>query len=236
MALLDPSPHLTLNFEESLPIPVHVGEGSQQRVFYAHELLLTTSSEYFRTALQSNFIDRQQKMCHFPEDDPRIFHAFVQFLYKGKWDVKLIQRPPYNGDIWQEFHVLRAQCFVLANKLLAPSFKKYIVYRSACLLRAGSGPQPTMSTMLLMSDIVYRGTLPEDGHAMRDLLAAYCASRLRTTGQETTRGALGHWDTTDRIALAESQQVEFIADVMGKVQGAPCLDPEEFMRLHCSKA
>ena len=93
MDLLGPSPHLTPNFYKPLPIPIFVGEGNQQRVFYAHELLLTTSSEYFRTALQSNFIEGQQKTCHFPEDDPRTFDVFLQYLYKGNWSLKLTQPP-----------------------------------------------------------------------------------------------------------------------------------------------
>ena len=143
MVSLDPSPHLTPNFHESLPIPIYVGEGSQQRVFYAHELLLTTASEYFRIALQSNFIEGQQKKCHFPEDGPRTLHAFVQYLYKGSWDLRLTQ-PPSSDDL-QQFHILRAQCFVLANKLLAPGFKKYVVYRSTCLLTLAHNPEPTMS-------------------------------------------------------------------------------------------
>lgn len=234
MVSLDPSPHRTPNFQESLPISIYVGKGIQQHVFYAHELLLTTTSDSFRTALQSNFIEGQQKKCHFPEDDPRTFHAFVQYLYGGCWDLRLVQ--PSSLDDWQEWHVLRTRCFVLANKLLAASVKKYAVYRSACFLQPAKVDQPTMSTMLTMSDIVYRGTLPKDGGAMRDLLAAYCASRLGTNGQEARKEVAGLWDTTDRRALAESQQVEFIADVMCKVRAAPSLDLKEFMSLHYPKA
>ena len=90
--------------------------------------------------------------------------------------------------------------------------------------------------MLTMSDIVYRGTLPEDGRPMRNLLAAYCASRLGNNGQEARKEGAGLWDTTDTKALAESQQVDFIADVMCKVRAAPSLDPEDFMRSQYSKA
>ena len=89
--------------------------------------------------------------------------------------------------------------------------------------------------MLTMSDIVYRGTLPVDGRAVRDLLAAYCASRLGTNGQEARKEGAGLWDMTDRKALADSQQVEFIADIMYKVRAAPSLDPGEFMRSQYSK-
>ena len=158
----------------------------------------------------------------------------MQYLYKGSWDLRLTQ-PPSSDDL-QQFHILRAQCFVLANKLLAPGFKKYVVYRSTCLLTLAHNPEPTMSTMLTMSDIVYSGTLPEDGRPMRNLLAAYRASRLGTNGQEARKEGAGLWDTTDTKALAESQQLEFIADIMCKVQAAPSLDLVEFMRSQYSKA
>ena len=123
MVSLDPSTHPTPNFYESLPTPIYIGEGSQQRVFYAHGLLLPTTSEYFRATLHSNFIKGQQKKCHVSEDDPRAFHSFIQYLYKEAWDLRLTQPSTSKDDIWHEWHILRAQCFVLANKLLAPSVK-----------------------------------------------------------------------------------------------------------------
>ena len=74
-----------------------------------------------------------------------------------------------------------------------------------------------MSMIFVMSDIVYRGTLPENGRVMRDLLVAYCSSRFRTSVQEPVVGSSRHWDENDEKALAMSQQVGFIADVMCKV-------------------
>ena len=235
MAIPDQHPpaHLKLNFHESLPIPLFVGEGDQQRVFYVHETLLTTVSEYFRTALQGNFIEGQEKICRFPEDNVPAFYAFVQFLYKGTYKCSTAH-PDGNQQSWFRLH---ARCFALGNKLVAPSFKKYVVYRCASVLASGRCPEtPTIPTMLAMADDIYSGTLPEDGHDMRDLLAEYCASRFGRVKREDGDGSPACWETADIRALVESQQEEFITDVMSKVGAAPNINAVEFMKRHYPKA
>ena len=78
MGIHHPSPHLTPKYQESPLIPLTIGGGEEQRIFYIHETLLTTASEYFKTALRSSFSEGQQKTYYLPEDDPCAFRAFVQ--------------------------------------------------------------------------------------------------------------------------------------------------------------
>ena len=123
MGLNHPPPHLTPNYQESPPNPLTIGDGEEQRIFYIHETLLTTASECFKTALSSSFSEGQQKTCYLPEDYPCAFRAFVQYLYKGEYNVRTVW-PFGEGGGQQSWCLLHAECFALGNKLLAPAFKR----------------------------------------------------------------------------------------------------------------
>lgn len=229
MELLDPSPHLIANFHHSHPIPLVVGEGDEQQVFYVHETLLVATSEYFRVALQSNFTEGQEKQCSLPDDDSDAFHSFVQYLYKGDYRVTLA-RPAVEGGEQQYWFLLHARCFALGSKLVTPSFKKYVVYQLARVLRKGHDP-PTMGTILAMARVVYEDTLPQDARPMRDLLASYCASRLGGKGGHAAEHA---WKPLEIEWLIKCQQTELIMDIMGMIRGPSSIDVEAFMRQHYS--
>ena len=233
MESIDSSPHLTPKYEESLPIPLTIGNGQEQRVFYVHETLLTTVSHYFKIVLKSNFSEGQQKSCPFPEDDPCAFRAFVQYLYKGEYDVETVWPSTEGGEQQSWFH-LHAQCFALGNKLVAPSFKKHVVCRLADVLKSTlkSDYSPTMRTILLMPKTVYDGTLPKDGWDMRDLLATYCASRLGSNKDYDDKGRSICWEPTEIRMVAESQLEEFIGDVLCKVRPYSRFNAVDFTRLH----
>ena len=233
MELLDPSPHLITKFQNSPAIPLVVGEGDEEQVLYVHETLLVATSVYFRIALQSNFTEEQEKRCSFPNDNLYAFHCFVQYLYKGEYTVATAW-PASEGGEQQSWFLLHTHCFALGNKLVTPSFKKYVVYRLARVLQA-SDP-PTMETLLAMARIVYEGTLPQDGHAMRDLLALYYASRLGGEGGHCAEPDSMCWRPVEIEDLMENQQTEFIVDVLKKVRGSSSVDVGKFMRHHYKKA
>ena len=96
-------------------------------ISYIHETLLTTASEYFQTAQSSSFSEGQQKTCYLPEDDPRAFRAFVQYLYKEEYTVRTVW-PFGEGGGQQSWFLLHADCFALENKLLGPAFKTQVVW------------------------------------------------------------------------------------------------------------
>lgn len=233
MEFLDPSPHSTLKYQESLPIRLTIGDGEEQRIVYVHETLLTTVSEYFKIALNSNFSEGQQKSCIFPEDDPCAFRAFVQYLYTGKYEVNIVWPSTEGGEQQSWFH-LHAQCFALGNKLVAPSFKKYVVCQLAAVLERTlkSDLSPMMGTILLMAKTVYDGTLPKDGWEMRDLLATYCASRLGSNEDHNDNGQSTGWNLTEIKMFAKSQLEEFIGDVTCKVRPCSKFNAVEFAGLH----
>ncbi|KAG6997727.1 hypothetical protein G7Y79_00038g074860 [Physcia stellaris] len=234
MDQLDRSPHLITKFHNSPAIPLVVGEGDEEQILYVHETLLVTTSEYFRVALQSNFIEGQEKRCSFQDDKPYAFHCLVQYLYKGDYNVTTAW-PAAEGGEQQSWFLLHAHCFALGNKLVTSSFKKFVVYRLAGVLQNADDP-PTMETLLAMARIVYEGTLPQDGHAMRDLLALYYASRLGGEGGHCAKPDSMCWKPVEIEGLMNNQQTEFIVDVLKRVRGSSSVDVGKFMRHHYKKA
>ena len=86
--------------------------------------------------------------------------------------------------------------------------------------------------MLRMAKTVYDGTLPKDGWDMRDLLAAYCASRMGSNENHDFNDRSTCWEPTDVRLLAESQLEEFIGDVMCKIRPGSKFNSGEFIMLH----
>lgn len=91
---------------------------------------------------------------------------------------------------------------------------------------------PTMGTLLAMARIVYEGALPQDGHAMRDLLALYYASRLGGEGGRQAEQESLCWKSSEIEELKKNQQTELIVDVLKKVGGSSGLDLATFMKQH----
>ncbi|KEY67639.1 hypothetical protein S7711_07837 [Stachybotrys chartarum IBT 7711] len=68
----------------SMPMPVHVGEGSARQTFYVHRDILC-KSEWFQAAMCGPFKEANEGEVNLPEEDPAIFHFLVAFLYEDKF-------------------------------------------------------------------------------------------------------------------------------------------------------
>ncbi|RIA90440.1 BTB/POZ protein, partial [Glomus cerebriforme] len=83
---------LSQNFETLLKnsnnndVIINVGSESNSKTFYAHSLILTSQSTYFRTALSSNWIKKDDDMniiFEKPNVSPKIFETILRHLYCG---------------------------------------------------------------------------------------------------------------------------------------------------------
>ncbi|RAL63259.1 hypothetical protein DID88_004336 [Monilinia fructigena] len=63
-------------------IPIRVGAHAQ--TFYVHRDILT-KSEYFRKALDGEFIEAAAQAIDLPEEDPTLFEFVIAFLYESKY-------------------------------------------------------------------------------------------------------------------------------------------------------
>ncbi len=215
MAQFDVPPYRLPWFRTSPPISVIVDKPPNQKTFYVHSSLLTHSSQYFCTVLNSMFKEGETKICYLEEDDASAFDLYVQYLYTNKYDVTLTV-PHGDGGTEPMYYRMHAAAYALGNKLVAPKFKKLVLFNFASVLEPGRAID--MKLVLDMAITIYEGTSTHDGHEMRLILAKYCASRFKKLDKDAS-GVTEAWSEGDITAFVDAQLIEFIADVLGEVQG-----------------
>lgn len=68
---------------------VTISVGPSQRLFAAHEDVLS-KSPYFAQACLAQFFESSGKRIELPTDEPEVFSAVLEYLYKGDYSPKLI--------------------------------------------------------------------------------------------------------------------------------------------------
>ncbi|KAF2432832.1 hypothetical protein EJ08DRAFT_695232 [Tothia fuscella] len=77
------SPNLT-----SAIITIVVGQ--DQRLFAAHQDVLSYSP-FFYAALQDQFFEANARRINLPDEEPEVFSAILEYLYKGDYSPRLLQ-------------------------------------------------------------------------------------------------------------------------------------------------
>jgi hypothetical protein len=81
---LAPSPIVTLTV------------GREGRLFAAHEDVLC-QSPYFEAACRGRFFDAQSKRISLPDEEPEVFSAILEYLYKGDYYPRLLHNKQRNS-------------------------------------------------------------------------------------------------------------------------------------------
>jgi hypothetical protein len=81
---LAPSPIVTLTV------------GREGRIFAAHEDVLC-QSPFFTRACQGQYLDAQSKRISLPDEEPEVFSAVLEYLYKGDYYPRLLQNKHRNS-------------------------------------------------------------------------------------------------------------------------------------------
>jgi hypothetical protein len=211
-------------FYNSPIVEVVVGAKGEARTFYLHKSLVMNHSKYFATCLRSNFIEGKIGAVTLDEDDPTAFDAFAQWLYAREYEITKVKGTDQK-ELQVAWYMLHAQAYALGNKLMADDFKTDIVKKTARML--GDYDDIPMSLVIDMARVIYDGTSDKDGREMRELIAAYCASR---TGKAQRDDFDFNLDTRRFFSAAEvkeltdCQQTDFLADVMILLKPAPRLE------------
>ena len=223
MAQVEVTPHELLRYSTSPPVTITVDEPPNQRTFYVNSALLIHASQYFRTALKSNFKEGETQICRLEEDNADAFDLFVQYLHSTDYDVTLAFSKE-EGGTGPMYYRMQAAAYALGNKLVAPKFKRLVL----CKLAMAMGPGKTinMKCVVDMAATVYHGTSTDDGQEMRTVMAKYCASRFgKSVEDETSKANNGRWNKVQITTFAECQLSEFISDVLLELQGAESWSP-----------
>lgn len=95
--------------------------GNQQKLeeFKVHEALIRASSPFFDKALTGPWIEASQRLVKLPEDEPKAFALYINWLYSGKV-------PAHSEDANTDYnHLLNA--YTLAERLLDTEFHNAVI-------------------------------------------------------------------------------------------------------------
>jgi hypothetical protein len=70
--------------------------GREGRLFAAHEDVLR-QSPFFDAACRENFFDAQSRRISLPDEEPEVFSAVLEYLYKGDYNPRLIHNRQRNS-------------------------------------------------------------------------------------------------------------------------------------------
>ncbi|GBC01602.1 hypothetical protein RclHR1_04260002 [Rhizophagus clarus] len=78
-----------LNDSDDYNVIIQVGENQNTKEFRAHSVILRARSSYFRGALSSNWITKQNNMIMFnkPNVTPIVFDMILKYIYTGELDL-----------------------------------------------------------------------------------------------------------------------------------------------------
>ncbi|KAF2124707.1 hypothetical protein P153DRAFT_400795 [Dothidotthia symphoricarpi CBS 119687] len=112
---------------DSTPITVFVGHTESR--FSVHECLLTTDSEFFKSALSKEWKENLERIVKLPEAKPEAFHLYAKWLYSGKvYSGKVYSSK--NNDTYEKNNIeynnewsRLVDCYKLGDFLLSLDFK-----------------------------------------------------------------------------------------------------------------
>jgi hypothetical protein len=216
-------------FYHTPSVPITVGSEDRQKTFYVHKDQLVHKSAYFRTSLESEFVEGRTQQVLLDQDDPDVFDIFVQWIYQGDYDVQMAIPKEKGGteDTWYEFH---ARAYSLGNRLVAPDFKKMIAKKLATALERYD--DLAMALVIKMAEIIYDGTSSEDGVEMRSLLAMYCGSRIGPQPPQPFKvDPRRYFSKEELYELAHCDRQDFVADVLCNVNAGARLGAQDASQL-----
>ncbi|CAH0039454.1 unnamed protein product [Clonostachys rhizophaga] len=89
--------HQPSNPQSTAPSPiVTLTVGREGRLFAAHEDVLR-QSPFFTAACSENFFDAQNRRISLPDEEPEVFSAVLEYLYKGDYYPRLIHNRQRNS-------------------------------------------------------------------------------------------------------------------------------------------
>lgn len=94
---------LQRSLEETLPVKKNLNSpivtltvGHEGRVFAAHEEVLC-QSPFFEQACRDQYLEAQSKRISLPDEEPEVFSAILEYLYKGDYYPRLLHNKHRNS-------------------------------------------------------------------------------------------------------------------------------------------
>ena len=180
-------------------ISIVVGSVESEATFIVHERLICETSEFVKRAMGGEWKESRQRLIRLPDQSPRVFHIYVQWLY-----LHVLPTRDDSEHSYGEYDQL-ARAYILGDILLDTSFRDAVIDAMA---RQGFDPESrtvdyrayirehrgVMRCKAIAGGLVYRA---REGNMAEDMGARQSGERLLlrpcscTTRQETKDGKEG---------------------------------------------
>lgn len=159
-----------------------------QRTFYIPKSLLSEQSSFFRVACKGPWKEGRENRITLPEDDPRIFASFVDFMRSNIYSVN-------TQAVGFQFVLFNAMAWVLGDKLGAFAFRDAALRKLHCSFYCNARIQGSHANISPISatdiDYVCTHTLPH--------------SNLRALFFDAVAA---HWTQVDVVNIAHTMDVD----------------------------
>ncbi|KAK5121084.1 hypothetical protein LTR85_005568 [Meristemomyces frigidus] len=164
--------------------------GPSRRLFAAHEDVLA-KSPYFAQACRAQFFEASGKRIDLPSEDPEVFSAVLEYLYKGDYSPKLVfdkKRASWSLDDSDGTAAGQGESTVRSNGIGGAILKDTVIYCSAnryalpelqrlALKKQGLQSGVQCSTILSSARYAYANTPASDSKLRAHYLALIIRSR-----------------------------------------------------------
>ncbi|KAF4343351.1 hypothetical protein FBEOM_2649 [Fusarium beomiforme] len=164
--------------------------GGEQRLFAAHEDVLSTSP-FFNNALRNGYMDVASKRISLPDEEPEIFSSVLEFLYKGDYTPRLVhnkRRNSYELEAASEEQRAAVESTVYHRGIDGDLLKDTVIYCAAekygldelkklSLRKQGLQSGIQCSTILASARYAYANTPDTDSKLRAHYLALIIRSR-----------------------------------------------------------
>jgi hypothetical protein len=155
-------------------LTVLVGKEPNQQRFSIHESIICAQSDFFLRAMSGNWLEQEDRLVKFPEDDPEIFAIYINLVYTEQTATSPSVSPREQKTINDEY-VLLAKLYVLAEKLQDKLAKNIIIMAIGA---ASMDPDSTGKCYIpgpKAISTIYDGT--SSGSLARKLMVAFYTSK-----------------------------------------------------------
>lgn len=133
---------------------VTISVGPSQRLFAAHEDVLCKSTS-FAQQCQRQFFETSGKRIELPMEEPEVFSAVLEYLYKGDYTPKLAYDKKRASWYLEDDDTSTGECTLYQGGVNGAVLKDTIIYVSL------SSPSPRMSCLTSHQCAAHRYNLPE---------------------------------------------------------------------------
>ncbi|KAK3341220.1 hypothetical protein B0T25DRAFT_466003 [Lasiosphaeria hispida] len=174
--------------ENSISAIVTLVVGQEQRIFAAHENVLS-QSPFFQSVLQNQMLDSQSKKISLPDEEPEIFSSVLEYLYKGDYYPRLVHNKKRNSwELEQPPEEARHEATVYHHGVEGELLKDTVIYCAAekygleelkrvALRKQGLQSGIQASTILASARYAYANTPDTDSKLRAHYLALIIRSR-----------------------------------------------------------